>query len=107
MIQFEYKARNSAGQRIAGVLEAESEAAVMRLLEEKSLFPIAIHGRSNPAKGKKSFFFRRVRNRDVGTMYGQLADLIGSGVPLLRALDSLIKSTVSPRLVEILKQVRA
>jgi general secretion pathway protein F/type IV pilus assembly protein PilC len=40
-------------------------------------------------------------------MYGQLADLIGSGVPMLRSLDSLIRSTVSPRLVEILREVRA
>ena len=40
-------------------------------------------------------------------MYGQLADLIGSGVPLLRALDSLVKSTVNSRLREVLKDVRA
>jgi general secretion pathway protein F len=107
MIRFQYTARNSAGERIAGMLEAESEAAVFRFLEEKSLFPIAIQSRSTSVKGKKNFLLRRVRNRDVGTMYGQLADLIGSGVPLLRALDSLIRSTVNKRLVEILKQVRA
>jgi general secretion pathway protein F/type IV pilus assembly protein PilC len=40
-------------------------------------------------------------------MYGQLADLIGSGVPLLRALDSLIRSTVNQRLAAILREVRA
>jgi general secretion pathway protein F/type IV pilus assembly protein PilC len=107
MAQFQYTARNNAGERIAGMLEAETEAAVLRLLEEKCLFPIAVQSRTTPVKGRKSLFLRRVRNRDVGTMYGQLADLIGSGVPLLRALDSLIKSTVSVGLVEILKQVRA
>src|SRR5262245_50987367 len=40
-------------------------------------------------------------------MYGQLADLIGSGVPLLRALDSLIRSTVNPPLIALLKDIRA
>jgi len=40
-------------------------------------------------------------------MYSQLADLIGSGVPLLRALNSLVKSTVNPRLREVMKQVQA
>jgi general secretion pathway protein F len=43
----------------------------------------------------------------VGTMYGQLADLIGSGVPLLRALDSLIRSTKNPALISLLKDIRA
>ena len=105
MMQFEYTARNEAGQRVAGLMEAESEAMVLRLLEGKRLFPIAVTGRAGPSKGKKRLF-GRVRNRDVGMMYGQLADLIGSGVPLLRALDSLIRSTVNPRLTDILKKVR-
>jgi general secretion pathway protein F/type IV pilus assembly protein PilC len=39
-------------------------------------------------------------------MYGQLADLIGSGVPLLRALDSLVKSTVNPRLVALMREIK-
>ncbi len=107
MMQFQYTARNHAGQRVAGVVEAESEAAVLRILEDRKLFPIAVAGRGGPVKGQRSFLARRVRNREVGMMYGQLADLIGSGVPLLRALDSLIRSTVNPRLVEVLKQVRA
>jgi general secretion pathway protein F len=107
MMQFQYTARSESGERVAGLLEAESEGAVLRSLEEKGLFPIAVKARTAPVKGKRGFFSRRVRNRDVGVMYGQLADLIGSGVPLLRALDSLIRSTVNPRLVEILKQIRS
>ena len=107
MMQFSYTARSESGQKVAGTLEAETEAAVLRMLEDKRLFPIAVQGRASTIKDKKSWFKGRVRGRDVGMMYGQLADLIGSGVPLLRALDSLIRSTVNPRLVEILKQVRS
>jgi general secretion pathway protein F/type IV pilus assembly protein PilC len=107
MTRFEYTARNDAGQRVVGELEAESEAAVLRVLEDKRLFPIAVAVRSAPIKEKKTILGGWVRSRDIGLMYGQLADLIGSGVPLLRALDSLIRSTVNPRLKEILKQVRA
>jgi general secretion pathway protein F/type IV pilus assembly protein PilC len=40
-------------------------------------------------------------------MYGQMADLLGSGVPLLRALDSLIKSAASVSLRDLLKEIRA
>jgi general secretion pathway protein F/type IV pilus assembly protein PilC len=107
MNQFEYTARNLAGQKVTGVLEAESEGAVLRVLEEKRLFPIAVMSKAGGKNGQEERNRRRVRVRDVGVMYGQLADLIGSGVPMMRALDSLIRSTVNPKLAAVLKEVRA
>jgi general secretion pathway protein F/type IV pilus assembly protein PilC len=107
MNQFEYTARNLAGQKVTGVLEAESEGAVLRALEEKRLFPIAVMSRAGGKNGQEERNRRRVRVRDVGVMYGQLADLIGSGVPMMRALDSLIRSTVNRKLAAVLKEVRA
>lgn len=105
MAQFTYTARNLAGARITGEVEAENEAVALRSLEEKQLFPmgIAVKGAKADAKARRG---RGVRNRDVGVMYGQLADLIGSGVPLLRAIDTLIRSTVNPQLNLILKEIR-
>lgn len=107
MNQFQYVALNATGQKVNGALEAESEAAVLRVLEEKNLFPLEVQAEATAKQTRFVLFKRRVRNRDVGVLYGQLADLIGSGVPLLRALDTLIKSTVSAPLVEMLKQIRA
>lgn len=94
-----------AGQKVGGELEADNEAAVLRLLEEKSLFPVTVtpKGAERNARAKRG---KGVRNRDIGTMYGQLADLIGSGVPLLRAIDTLIKSTPNRNLVVVLKEIR-
>ena len=105
MSQFTYTAMTEAGERVSGALEAESEAAVMRALEDKRLFPVTVSGAAGAADGKPAR--RRVRSRDLGTLYGQLADLLGSGVPLLRALDSLIRSTPAPALRELLKEIRA
>lgn len=106
MAQFNYTAMNEAGQKVAGALEAESSAAVVRALEEKRLFPVNVWGKDG-AGTKEGRAKRKVKSRDLGTMYGQLADLIGSGVPLLRALDSLIKSTAAAALKELLKEIRA
>jgi general secretion pathway protein F len=106
MAQFNYTAMNEAGQRISGALEAESHAAVVRALEEKKLFPVNVWGKDGAGQ-KDGRPKRRVKSRDLGMMYDQLADLIGSGVPLLRALDSLIKSTAAPSLKELLKEIRA
>jgi general secretion pathway protein F len=106
MSQFAYIARTVAGQKINGELEADNEAAVLRSLEERDLFPITItaKGEHKTARARKG---KGVRSRDVGIMYGQLADLIGSGVPLLRAIDTLIRSTVSKNLIVLLKEIRA
>ncbi len=105
MNQFHYTALTQRGEKVSGQVEAESEAMVLRFLEEKHLFPVRVTGSGSASPLQKSR--KRVRSRDVGIMYGQMADLIGSGVPLLRSLDSLIRSTVNPKLTAVLKDVRA
>ena len=104
MPKFDYIAMTEAGTRVTGALEADSESAALRSLAEKRLFPVTIKdkGGTLESRAKK----RRVKDSDLGTCYGQLADLLGSGVPLLRALDSLIKSTPSTSLRELLKEIR-
>ncbi len=106
MPQFDYTAVTEAGKRVAGSREADTEAAVLRWLSEQSLMPVSVatgKGSADPAQGKPKY---RVKSRDIGLMYGQLADLIESGVPIMRALDSLIKSTVNRQLAIVLKEVR-
>jgi general secretion pathway protein F len=104
-MQFAYTALTNSGQKVGGLLEAESESAVLRSLEEKNLFPVSVsvRGAQKRARARRG---KGVRNRDIGMMYGQLADLIGSGVPLLRALDTLVKSTPNQNLVVILREIR-
>ena len=105
MPHFTYIAMTEAGGKVSGAVEAESEAGAMRLIEEKRLFPVSVRGKGGTAKGAPKK--RRVRSADLGTLYGQMADLLGSGVPLLRTLDSLIRSTPAPGLRELLKEIRA
>ncbi|MGZ8920512.1 MAG: type II secretion system F family protein [Limisphaerales bacterium] len=104
-MQFAYTALTAAGQKVGGQIDAESEAQVLRSLEEKNLFPVSVaaKGAQKTARARRG---KGVRNRDIGVMYGQLADLIGSGVPLLRALDTLIKSTPNANLVVVLREIR-
>lgn len=106
MPHFDYIAMTEAGGRITGALEADSEAVVLRVLEEKRLFPVSVRPKggvrvvTTPKK-------RRVRASELGMLYSQLADLLGSGVPLLRALDSLIKSTPTASTRSLLSEIRA
>lgn len=105
MAEFRYTAKSPTGQTVTGVINADSEAGALRVLDERRLFPVSLGIGGQAAEPTATR--RRVRPRDVGILYGQLADLIGSGVPLLRALDSLVRSTVNPRLTAILKEIRA
>ena len=106
MSQFAYIALTATGQKVGGELQAENQAAALRSLEERDLYPVSVtaKGAQNTARARKG---KGVRGRDVGVMYSQLADLIGSGVPLLRSLDTLIKSTPNQNLVVILRDIRA
>lgn len=105
MALFDYTAMTEAGGRVSGALEADSEAVVLRVLEEKRLFPVSVRPKGGVRVGdapKK----RRVKSAELGLLYGQLADLLGSGVPLLRALDSLIKSTPNAGTRALLVEIR-
>jgi len=104
MAEFEYTARSARGEMVNGTLNADSEAAVLRVLDEKQLFPVRIRAGGTGERKKRPE--ARVPSRDLGVMYSQLADLLGSGVPLLRALKSLARSTVHPRLRQILKEIQ-
>ncbi|KAB2664585.1 MAG: type II secretion system F family protein [Verrucomicrobia bacterium] len=106
MADFDYTAMTESGARVSGRIEAETEAGVLRVLEEKKLFPVSVVAKGGAAATPGAPRKRRVRNADLGTLYGQLADLIGSGVPLLRALDCLVRSTPSPGLKELLREIR-
>lgn len=106
MATYQYVARTAGGEEVAGVLEAEDSAAAVRVLDEKDLFPVQVDVH-RPAAGRARFFGTgRIRARDVGVLYGQLGDLLRAGVPMLRALDTLITALGSGRLQEEVRRVR-
>ena len=104
MPTFEYIAKDPSGIERAGVMQADSEAAVVHTLGQRALFPVTISTRTTPA-GRQGTG-RRVRLRELSVAYGQLADLLRAGVPMLRALEILSRATVNVRLVQLMDQVR-
>src|SRR5205807_2371987 len=104
--EFTYEAITTSGQRNQGNLTAGSEREVMTMLDARGLYPLRIA----PARagGQSSFRWgRRIKSRNMATFYSQLADLLHSGVPLLRSLDILERQSTQPALSEIVREVRA
>src|SRR5215831_7928526 len=107
MPEFAYTALAKTGTRSQGTLTAVSEREAMAMLDARGLFPVRIEA----AKAKTSSFQigsnRRIRSKYMAPFYSQLADLLRSGVPLLRSLDILERQSSNPSLSEVLREVRA
>jgi general secretion pathway protein F/type IV pilus assembly protein PilC len=95
----------NSGQRSQGTLTAGSEREVMSMLDARGLFPVKITLTRAASVGRADG--RRVKSRHMTTFYAQLADLLHSGVPLLRSLDILERQTSLPAFAAILREVRA
>jgi len=100
MATYQYQARTVSGEQVAGIVQADNETAAIRALDERKLYPIRVSEQraSRKATGK-------IRLRDVGVMYGQMADLLRAGVPLLRALETIARAGVSERISRSLRRI--
>ncbi|HYV38398.1 MAG TPA: type II secretion system F family protein, partial [Gemmataceae bacterium] len=106
MPDYNYEAINSSGQKTNGTLTAVSEREVLAMLDSKALFPVRIamaRGTSVQARSNK-----KVKARQTAAFFSQLADLLRSGVPLLRSLEILEKQQTSQVVLqEIIRDVHA
>ena len=104
MAEFTYDALEKTGKRSNGTLTASSEREAASMLDARGLFPVEIRKIRVRAAGGQG---KKVKGRVMATFYGQLADLIHSGVPLLKALDILENQAINPTLSAVLREIRA
>jgi general secretion pathway protein F/type IV pilus assembly protein PilC len=94
----------TSGARSQGTLTAGSEREVVAMLDARGLFPVKVAPVKTAGASRRG---GRVSSRHLATFYAQLADLLHSGVPLLRSLDLLERQNTNPVLTEVVKDVRA
>jgi general secretion pathway protein F/type IV pilus assembly protein PilC len=102
---YTYEAINSSGQKANGKLSAVSEREVLAMLDAKALYPVRvaeIKGTSDAHKSNK-----KVKPRQMCAFFSQLADLLRSGVPLLRSLDILERQSSEGNLGAVIREVKA
>ena len=112
MAAYYYLARTRQGERVKGMVEAESEAAAASQLRPRGLVVISI---------KKDSFFSfvrqaslallkilqpRVKSKDVIIFTRQFATLISTGIPIVQALGILIEQTPNTTLKNIINEVK-
>jgi general secretion pathway protein F/type IV pilus assembly protein PilC len=105
MPDFAYIARELTGQQVTGVVTAGSQQDALAVLSSRQLFPVRVDLAETP-QSRRSFFRKRVRARQLAIFYSQLADLLKSGVPLLRSLELLEQQATNPALENVLQDIR-
>ncbi len=105
MPDYRYIACEISGQQVTGVLTAASEQDVVSSLSSQQLFPVQIDAVESAAarRGRSN---RRIPARHLAVFYSQLADLLRSGVPLLRSLELLERRTTHKVLKLVIRDVR-
>jgi general secretion pathway protein F/type IV pilus assembly protein PilC len=104
MPEFSYTALAATGARTQGSLTANSEREAMAMLDARGLFPITISQAKGVVVGRRG---KKVKSRVMAGFYSQLADLLHSGVPLLRSIELLERQSAHPALSVVLREVRA
>jgi type IV pilus assembly protein PilC len=108
MPKFLYIATNRQNKSVTGTLEANDKSAAIVALGKQNLRPISIKESSSSKKGFSFGDFLgkgRVKSDDLVMFTRQLSAMVGAGVPLLRALNSLKDHTESAALKDILVSI--
>lgn len=109
MPAFKYEALNAAGRTQQGLLEADSARAARAQLRERNLTPLLVElvAQQEQKTGGFSLQPRVFGGAQLAVWTRQLAGLVGSGLPLERALTALGEEAEQPRQRELLAQLRA
>jgi MSHA biogenesis protein MshG len=113
MARFRYKGRNSGGQLVCELIEADSASTVAKRLSGMGIIPVQIlpetsaQAKAEEKEDDGSSFFERVSNTDVVMFTRQLVTLYKAGLPFLASLDAIANQTGSPAMRRVIAAVKS
>lgn len=106
MARFTYLAVGKNGESIKGTYDATDRETVVKSLVNQGIRPLRVSESTKSAGGSFALFGQgRVKSDAIVIFTRELSAMVGAGVPLLRALNSLQAHTESPQLKKILASV--
>lgn len=106
---FTYRARDRSGKVHEGEIEGSSREAVVKVLREKGVMPLAVEQKKTGALKTEiniPGLSGRIKAKEVAVFSRQFATMINAGLSLLRSLSVLEEQTDSSALRKILGEVR-
>jgi len=107
-LTFSYRARDTAGQRVNGAIEACSQADALRLLQRDGLTVTDLRlgtAPIDPEQIKTRMAARNIGRVEVIAFSSQIAIMLETGVPLAEALRAFVKQSRSGDLKRIIEIV--
>jgi len=104
---FEYKAVTPSGETLTGEMEAPSSDLVVAHIQEMGNIPVQAKEVGAGFRLETLFRGRQgLSQREIGDLTGQLATLLGAGLPLDRSLGILVELAENERVERLLSKVR-
>jgi len=108
---YEYKARNSQGELVRGILEGVDSGGVASHLFNSGITPIEITLTNKSVTNSNISWWQRlsetkIRSIDVQLFSRQIFTLLKAGVPIMRALAGLQSSATNKSFARVLKDMR-
>jgi len=108
MPAFRYEALDAAGRSSSGLLEADNAKAARAQLRAQALVPLEVSAVTAASSGGTANFSRRIFGAAALAVWTrQIASLVGSGLPLERALTVLADEAEDPRQRELIAHIKA
>ena len=110
MPHFAYKARDSRGQMVQGVLEGADSGAIAGQLFNTGVTPLEISLSAAPQKAGPDLLERlteqKISHTDVLLFSRQMYTLLKAGVPIMGALKGLEESSENKTLARVIREIR-
>ena len=105
-MDFTYKAMESNGQIVEGIITAADQAVVVSELRKQNLSPISITAKVQ-TKGhqKKLFTSKKITKTDISNFTTRLAALIRAKLPLAKALNSIKNQSEKEELSKLITDI--
>ena len=110
MPAYRFEALDATGKSTTGLLEADNARAARAQLRAQSLVPLAVSqvaGQAAKAAAGMRYSRRVFNSTSLAVWTRQLAGLVGSGLPLERALTALSDEADDPRQRELVAHLRS
>ncbi len=109
MPEFAYKATDSMGKIVEGLMEAPEEREVVSKLQSLGYIPIKIGHRSKARSFSLDIdlmaFFRRISSKDVMNFTQQLSTLLSAGLPLEKSLSIVAELTEKKEFQNVITEI--
>lgn len=103
--KYKYRALNSKGRPIRGVITAGSEVDLYKQLQAAGLELVDCSVISQKAIGGKLFRVKKIKIRDLIQLFIHMEQMQSAGVPLLDALGDIRDTTENDRMRDIMSEI--